>query len=283
VQNPHQRYDRFRGLRDDPRGYLRCLIRAHRVRGEFSNVRAYCLFLGTPRSGHSLVGMMLNAHRNAVIAHSLDVPRRLAAGYRRNQLYWLILRRDRKFTYRRGSVGAGYDYAIPGQWQGRYESLEVIGHKRGGGASRAFAADPTLFERFARTVGVPMRVIHVVRHPYDSIATISIRHEMTLREAVGLHFGMLESADRVMRGLGERECITVHHEDFVAAPEQGLGDLCEFLGLTPYPGYIEDCAKIVWSEPRRSRDDVAWPPALREEVAERAARFPFLSGYAYDA
>jgi len=124
-------------------------------------LRAYCLLLGTPRSGHSLIGAMLNAHPNAIIAHDLDVTRPLADGLRRNQLCWLILRRDRKFTHLDRSVGAGNDYAIPGQRQGRYESLEVIGSKRGGAASRAFAADPTLFARLARTVGVPMRIVHV--------------------------------------------------------------------------------------------------------------------------
>jgi hypothetical protein len=118
LDDPPLRFDRFRGLRTNPRSYLRSWRSAHRARGDFANVRAYCLFLGTPRSGHSLIGEMLNAHRNAVIGHAFDVTRYLADGFGRNQLYWMIVRRDRKFTHRRGSVGAGYDYAIPGQWQG---------------------------------------------------------------------------------------------------------------------------------------------------------------------
>jgi hypothetical protein len=131
-------------------------------------------------------------------------------------------------------------------------------------------------------VGVPMRIIHVVRHPYDNIATISARHEMSLPEAADYFFGMCESADRVLRSLSERERITVHHEEFIAAPEQGLVNLCAFLDLECSPGYLDDCAKLVWSKPRASRHDVEWPGSLRSEIAERAAALPFLAGYAYD-
>ena len=39
----------------------------------FSQVQACCLFIGYARSGHSLVGSFLNAHRHAVIAHELNL------------------------------------------------------------------------------------------------------------------------------------------------------------------------------------------------------------------
>ncbi len=64
----------------------------------FDTVERFCLFIGYPRSGHSLVGSLLDAHPNVVLAHELDALRYVAAGYRRKQLYWMILRRDAEFT-----------------------------------------------------------------------------------------------------------------------------------------------------------------------------------------
>jgi hypothetical protein len=271
----------YPSLRERPRKFLKLLMRGHRNRAQFADVRAFCCFVGYPRSGHTLIGAMLNAHKNAVIAHELNVPEFLASGYRRNQIYWLILRRDRKFTHG-GSVGAGYDYEIPGQWQGRSESLQVIGDKRGGAVSRAFANDPTLFDRLARRVKVPLRIIHVVRNPWDNIATISQRHDMNLVDAASYYFTMCDSVTRIAATLSEREFFTLRHEEFLDAPKQHLGDLCSFLELPLYPGYVEDCSALVWSAPTKPRERVDWPETLRGEIAERATRHPHLCGYVFD-
>ncbi len=40
--------------------------------GPFRSVETYCMFIGNPKSGHSLVGFLLNAHNNAVISHELN-------------------------------------------------------------------------------------------------------------------------------------------------------------------------------------------------------------------
>jgi hypothetical protein len=40
---------------------------------EFPDLSTLCLFIGHPRSGHTLGGALLDAHPNAVIAQKLDV------------------------------------------------------------------------------------------------------------------------------------------------------------------------------------------------------------------
>ena len=44
-------------------------------RHELQSVEAFCIFIGYPRSGHSLLGSLLDAHPEMVIAHELDVLR----------------------------------------------------------------------------------------------------------------------------------------------------------------------------------------------------------------
>ena len=63
----------------------------------FSGVSTYCMFIGLPRSGHTLVGVLLNAHKNAVIAHELNALKFIKRGFSKNQLFYLLLYRDGLF------------------------------------------------------------------------------------------------------------------------------------------------------------------------------------------
>ena len=57
----------------------------------FKDVDTYCMFLGYPRSGHSLVGSLIDAHQEAIIAHELDALLFLQNGFSKFQLFYLIL------------------------------------------------------------------------------------------------------------------------------------------------------------------------------------------------
>jgi phage terminase large subunit-like protein len=50
-------------------------------RNRFHDVGVFCIFIGYPRSGHSLVGSLLNAHPEVIISHELDVLRCAAIVY----------------------------------------------------------------------------------------------------------------------------------------------------------------------------------------------------------
>jgi hypothetical protein len=46
----------------------------------FRDITAYVTSVGYPRSGHSLVGSLINAHPEALIAHELDAIALIDAG-----------------------------------------------------------------------------------------------------------------------------------------------------------------------------------------------------------
>ena len=52
----------------------------------FNNLKYFCIFIGYPRSGHSLVGSMIDAHKNAIIAHELNFCQSIRKGCSRQQL-----------------------------------------------------------------------------------------------------------------------------------------------------------------------------------------------------
>jgi hypothetical protein len=250
---------------------------------DFSSVEALCLFAGYPRSGHSLVGSLLDAHPDAVIAHELHVLRYVKYGYSREQIFAMLLENAREHAAA-GKEVTGYRYEVPGQWQGRHRRLRVIGDKRGGTTIRKLRARPWLMPRLRHKIGLPIRWVHVVRNPFDNIATIHRRsRDRSLEDALEHYFRMVEGVQWLKSRLeGDETLVDVRHEALLERPAETLEGLCHHLGLEPEPGYLRDAASIVWRRPHRSRDAVAWPAAVREEVEKRAARIPFLAGYAFD-
>jgi hypothetical protein len=101
----------------------------------FRQIESFCLFVGYPRSGHSLVGALLDAHPDAVLAHELIAHQHVLNGCSRDALYGRILARSFWFHWR-GHRGV-YSYRVPAGWQGRWRQLRLIGDKRGGPEPRA--------------------------------------------------------------------------------------------------------------------------------------------------
>jgi sulfotransferase family protein len=248
-------------------------------RNQFSQIQAFCIFIGYQRSGHSLVGALLDAHPEAVIAHELGALSLFSAGITKRALYSRIVENEHVFSRDGARPRPGYELSVPGAWQGCFTRLSVIGDKAGGESTRALAADSDLVPRLERSLGVPVRVIHVVRNPYDNIASILRKpNNRRLHRITQRHFETLRVNARLRQRLGDR-VIDVRHEKLIAAPEDELTRLCRFLGLKPIPSYLESCARVVFDAPRQSRREVSWPPKLSAKVERRIARYDFLAGY----
>ncbi len=250
-----------------------------RFRAEFDRVQAFCLFVGYPRSGHSVVGAMLNAHRQAVISHELDALRYVLAGDDRDTLYARILGRAAWFNLRGNR--SNYSYQVPNAWQGRFESLRVIGDKGGGWAAQWLGAHPELLDTLRATVRTSLRLIHVVRNPFDNVAAISRWHRLSLDESIDFYFSHCETTGALNRMADDAEVLTVHHEAFIRAPAPTLSAVCEFLGLAADDEYLAACSSIVFGRPTNTRQRVAWTAAQLAEVDRRRERYPFLAQYEF--
>lgn len=268
-----------------PRDFVASAVAGARRRSDFDQVRAFVLFVGHARSGSTLVGSLLDAHPDAVLAHELDALRYLRCGLRRDQLYSLILESDRRFTTERSSRSQqGYSFEVADMWQGRFRRLEVVGDKHAGTSTRELRAHPELLDRLRRVTGVPIRLVHVVRNPWDNIATIAKRSDRDLEVATATYFRRCDTIRALkMRADGSDLALThVGHEAFTADPATSLAELCRFLGLDPAEDYLAACAAIVRESPHRSRMGAAWPDGLVDDIARQAEGFDFLAGYSFD-
>jgi hypothetical protein len=239
------------------------------------------MFVGYPRSGHSLSGSLLDAHPDMVIAHELDALRLVAARVDRDRLFSLILANDRAFTGR-GRRWEGYTYEVPGQWQGRVRRLRIIGDKKAGMSAFRLGRRPELLTRLQQVVEVPVHLVHHVRNPFDNIATLSTRHGWPLGSTIELYFSLCATVGWCRSEVGSDQWIDVRHEDLVASPRPALGRLCRFLGQEPDDGYLDACAAMVFDSPRRTRDQVHWTAHDVARVQRGVERWDFLAGYDRD-
>lgn len=256
----------------------------------FDSVATYCMFIGYPRSSHSLMGSLIDAHPNAIIAHEQDVLKYIKYGFTKEELFPLLLRNSEEFTAN-GRTWTGYSYAVEGQYQGRYETLKVIGDKRGANSARRFQRKPELLEKLKTRIGIPIKMIHVIRNPYDNISTMAYRNngsdkakvtKAVLKEETANYFSLVETVDWVQRNLGAGSVIDVKIEEFMAGPKEKLADVCRFLGLETNEKYLDDCAAIVYNKPHKTREDYPWDAELIADVKSRMERFGFFEGYDFE-
>jgi hypothetical protein len=78
------------------------------------------------------------------------------------------------------------------------------------------------------------------------------------------------------------QTIGIRREDLLDRPRPVLAGLCDFLGLAPSDGDLEDCCSTLFERPTRTRTKVAWPPGMLRDVARRSRAFRFLDGYEFD-
>lgn len=262
--------------------YASSWLAARRKRELLADVETFCFFIGYPRSGHSLVGQLLNAHPNMVISHELNVVRYLRPGFSREQIYALILERDRWFA-NRDREWTGYSYDVEGAWQGTWTDLRVIGDKEGAATSNWLAQDPDKLEVLRERVEDPLRALHVTRNPFDNITTIARVGDITLADATERYFRFADTCAWVRDQLAEEEYLDVRHEALVRDTAGILETMASFLDVPAPDEWVAPCADLVYDEPNRRREEVDWPADAIAEVEDRLAAYPFLAGYGFEA
>lgn len=265
--------------------YYRSKFNENKNTDLYNDVLTYCMFVGHGRSGHSLVGSLLDAHPDAVISHELDALKYIQAGFSRNQLFDLILENSREFSSS-GRKWTGYSYEVQDQWQGRYQRLNVIGDKRGGGSTKRLAKDPRLLIKLKDAIGINVRVINVLRNPYDNIARRYIRsrdkQRKTVDKCIDDFFDLTSTIADIRKNVPKEEFLDSRLETLIEAPQEELTRICDFLGLDAYPDYLESCAGIIFKSPKKSRDKIEWTGSSIMEVDNRIKQFSSLKGYNFE-
>lgn len=273
---------RWRRWRRLPVDFVTSAIDGRRRREELQHIAVYCMFVGYPRAGKSLLRALLGAHPEIVISDELDALRYVQLGVRRRQLFSLILRRDREYKAERVRSGSS-DYIVPTRPRGARTELRVIGDNKGGATTRQLCAHPGRLDRLRALVGIPVRLVHVTRNPYDNIASIFLVPSWSgdLAQAVELYEGLCECISALRSQQPAGDLLDLRHEDLLANPHRELASVCRFLGVEAPRDYLDDCAAVVRTTPESTRHLAPWTPELRARVDALVVRHTFLAGYSW--
>ena len=276
------------------------------------SVDSFLFFVGYARSGHSIVASFLDAHPNVVIAHEYTLFSRWAETpdlfNNRREFLFNTLFNSSHFSaqagLRQGKGGIkkkGYSLEVPGWYQGTYEGgITVIGDKAGGMTAQVYRRNKdkfvSVYQQLCSTAGVPVYVIHVVRNPYDNIATMllyndhvkqtaNVTHKYrnidALRKQTKAYFVQVESVLGMIKQAGLND-ITIHHSSFVNNPKGTMRRICNSLSVTCSESYLQMVADHTFSTESQSRHMVEWTPELVKTVEANIAKHPILRGYTFE-
>ena len=100
----------------------------------YDGAQTLVIFVGYPRSGHTLVSSLLDPHPHVIVANEFDILGQWQTwdDALRNK-YFLFdqfvknSKNESKVGYRSATVNHRYKYNVPGQWQETYKSSIQVG------------------------------------------------------------------------------------------------------------------------------------------------------------
>ena len=279
------------------------------------NIKVMLLTIGFHRSGSSLLGFLLTAHPEMVVAHEptinienscvslshIDKVKRskmqilykanvqeiidytISVDYARWQYAMVAAQRASNPTgFFRPEKSKKYVF-VPDQYQGRFKQLKVVGIKASMKNVHYLLLSKILenLKRKFEESKIALKFILIVRNPYDIVATI--KRINPKRDSYSIVKNLCEFNMRILTRIDTRDVFISRHEDMVKEPSKQLTKLCDFLQVSIPTGYLDNCVSQVVGEPHRSRFEYDWPEDEKQRVASLIKKYDFFSGYDWDS
>jgi hypothetical protein len=275
----------------------------------------FVFFLGYPRSGHNIIGALMDAHPHVVISGQYNLFKRSlwqdALGLpQRNSLYNSLYHSSGGTEQKFAASRDVYLLEVEDLWQGKFDKhIEVIGDSSGDVTMSSFFTDKKGFlaqyKALKTSVGIPVRVIHTLRNPFDLIATSLVLNIGKARpqksdasenresdprelnqtnivdEEIQLFFKRIDEVMKLVEVIGRENVLDIHFYDLVADSRGTLSEIFTLLGVNFTQHYLSVCSKKVFSFVSESRRMVGWTLAQINQVEMRMRKYDILSRYSF--
>ena len=269
-------------------------------------VKTFIFFVGHPCSGHSIVGSLIDSHPHMVVSHEFTVFQKLSSGFlapTKSEIFNALWNFDRNMSLMRSYNIKGYTLAVDGLYKGKYvDHIDVIGDKRGDGTVQLFIDHPSNWSsvyNILQSLNVTLKVIHVIRNPYDNIAShvflsenyfkfkyIKRSNKVYTFNSTANSIKMYFQYHQAIISLKEKynlDIIKVHGKDLISDPKGTLSKLCNQLGVTCSDDYLEKCNKKIFKTESRTRLLLKWTEEQLELIQQNIRKYNCLKGYTFDS
>jgi len=242
-----------------------------------ASTRCFVMIIGNARSGSTLLGAVLDGHPRAVVANESAASFQLWRGWNGPDILRDVLDNASQMAAE-GRLSEGYRYQVGPPPEAKPEPL-VAGDKAWNPALLILHGNPHLLGSLEERLGIPVRLVHAIRNPYDVIATMHRRSGAPIEDRIRWYFMHCEAAAAVRSRQPADRFLDAHHADLVADPATELARLLAFLALPLDGAHLEATRGLLFSRPRRTSKRIDWQPAQIAEIASRMKDFAFLDRY----
>ena len=280
-------------------------------KASYKDIRVMLLTIGFCGSGSSLVGFLLTAHPNIVMAdepvvmykngttdgdvdciYMDNLDKIFNTIFSVDYMRWLGAKHLSQPTGREGRY-----ILVPNQYQGRFESATVVGIKRSVVNRIALSLDGVLQNLKSRLEerAISLKFIFTVRNPYDTITLKTIKLcggkkrsagflKTKMNRAVLIHEMQAVKNTRLLNQIDPKDVFIYKSEDMITDPSSQLTRLCNFLQVPVSSDYLDSCASCVFKEPNRRRFEFNnWTAERKQKVAAMIEKYDFFSGYDWES
>lgn len=256
------------------------------------NANTFCLFVGYPRSSHTLIGAILDAHPEILISTEANAIRMFQRGYPTSIILGKLVAKSKWFA-QNGAFWTGYSYKVPNQYQGKFTKLKIIGDKKGEQTTaivRKYKDGIETLNNLDKQLDKKIKLIHVIRNPFDNITTLarkggdSVVREVTdeiFEESIKRYFLEVAAVQRIKDEI-KHPMFDLRNEDLINDTNKTLKALCKFLEIDAGEDYLNSCSSIVLSKQKRTRDSIKWTSSFKKKVEKQVAKYDFLKSYTFD-
>lgn len=214
------------------------------------------LFIGSPRTGSTLLGQILNYHPQCLIAFEENVVARHLVKFISFDKLLACLERNARESFEQGLEMTGRMNASVYQprWRSfadlrtnpvfKKQDIAVIGDKKAGGTAATAQKHPETFIRLIKN-NPSFKLLQVIRNPISAAFSYMKSHAIDSFEDACVHIVETTRAAYGMTRLFPQRSYTVIYEDLLQNPEEILTGLLNFLTIRISTDWMQAIVKRI--------------------------------------